>query len=401
MWTRNFFFLAFPAFASQFGCADATTIEPFAAAAAASVSHTANFVGYVYDGAKGSRLSSYDLALQVTDKALPATVAADGRFLTGNIGPFEDYSATIVAEGYRAFVSHNRRVGLPAGNLTDLGSQQTFHFDAFLFPTNLQAAAATFTIKTDVADFKPAGTIRLRPLAPSVLADESEDQPLGVPGQLWSNDEDLQVAVITKEFTAGTFAVAAGELVYGVRYRVDIFGVTGQQPLQATYTAGVENNKTFVLAEEQTDPLTVVSSTGKSCKPPASPDLTSGATFTVTFNYNVEFSEQNYPGGASEALDDGLSITSPDTNGNGTRNKLRQDIVEGVQERFSSLMLSGAQLTVTWNPLAGLVESDSGDSIDAVTYSNLQNIGLRRIGSPSSTRTLQQLLNANSVTCVK
>jgi hypothetical protein len=382
--------------ACQLGCADSQRIEP---PLAGSIQHRVTFVGYVYDGASGKRLTGYGIELQVVSDKIAGSVAGDGRFSVGDIGAFDDYTVIIKLDGYRAFMSHNARVGLGASDTADQNTRETRHFDAFLFPTKLQTAPVSFTVKSDLPDPKPSGTLRLRPTTQSLIADGGENQPVGVAGQTWANDEDLQAAVVTKDFSNGSVDLMQGELVYGVKYRVDIFGVAQHQPFTGSYTAGVEGSKTFKLTEEITDPLAVVTTTHKACKPPMSPNESSGAGVTITFNYSIELGETGYPGGAQEALDDGLSISSPDKNSNNNTNKLRPDNDSKAQERATNLSYSANQITIGWSPTAGLIEKDDGDPINSVTYGNLSEITIRRVGSPSSTKALSTLLGMGSITC--
>ena len=120
---------------------------------------------------------------------------------------------------------------------------------------------------------------------------------------------------------------------------------------------------------------------------------------TITFNQVVEFADTGYPGGSQEALDDGISINSPNANMDGLQNTLFADLSDTSQERGVSASINGAQLTIDFNPSAGLEVLDAGDPIIGVTYSGLTNVALRRINAPSSTMTLAALLGVSSITC--
>jgi hypothetical protein len=256
----------------------------------------------------------------------------------------------------------------------------------------------TFTINTDTGA-SPSGTLRLRPISKSVLEDTTNETPSGVPGQIWSNDEDLQAEAISRTFSDGTLAMNAGELVYGVTYQVSIYDVDGFQPFEGQYTAGVETNKTFELSEEIAEPLEVVASTHTSCTPPALPSSMSGAIVTVQFNHDVEEANSAYPGGAAEALDDGLSFSSPNTDGDTDTNLPKTDISNAVQEKGVTLDFAGNTMTISWNPSQGIEPPiDDGDPIESVTYSGLGNVLIQRLGSPSSAASLSALL-ASSITC--
>ncbi len=383
-------------------CADAESIVP--PPPAPPVGHTVSFVGYVYDGATGARLDGYTLDLLIADGTVAGAVDGEGRFLAGPLSVWDDFTVVIGGDGYRAFRSHNARVGLPpelaqSDDIAEIATHQTLHFDAYLFPSSLQAPAVTFSITTPTGT-APSGTLRLRPVSKSLLEDSADETPSGVPGQLWENDEDLQSQTLSRSFSDGQLALNAGDLVYGVTYQVSIFDVQGFQPFEGTYTAGVETNKTFQLEEELAEPLVVVSSSANACTPPAQPTAMSGAIITIELNHNIEEASTGYPGGAAEALDDGLVISSPDLDGDLVENLLKPDLSNAVQERAVSLDITGDTLTISWNPSLGLESPiDPDDPIVSVTYTGLGNVQIQRAGSPSSAVALSTLLGVSSLTC--
>ncbi|RLB50675.1 MAG: hypothetical protein DRI90_23540 [Deltaproteobacteria bacterium] len=397
---RHFAILLIPGLAMA-ACADADRIEPPVQSA---VQHTVSFVGYVYDGASGERIDGYTIDYQTRDVPTAGTVDDDGRYALGDFSVWEDYTVIITAEGYRTFLSHNGMVGLPPGmaqsdDIAELSSHQNLHYDAYLFPTDLQSPAGQLTIKTGIPGETPSGMIRLRPASASILADEGTETPGGVTGQVWTNDEDLQGDILTSDFANGSFTLQAGDLIYGVTYQVDIYNVTGYQPFDGTYTTGVETSKTFTLTEELAAPLEVVSSTASSCQPPATPTATSGAVVALEFNHPIELGESGYPGGGAEALDDGLVMVSPDDDEDTLQNVLQDDVSDSTQERGVTIFIAGSTLTISWNPSIGLQTSDIHDPITSVTHNGLANVVVRRINAPSSEQTLAALVGATSITC--
>lgn len=378
---------------------DALDIPP-----AGVVQHTATFVGNVFDGASGARISSYGITLQVADTQSAGAVDGAGRYNVGPISVWDDFTVLITASGHRAFVSHNRQVGVPADlvgsdDISDLATHQTFHFDAYLFPTDLVAPPVTLNVKTPIAGEAPAGKIRLRPSTPSLLADEGVETPAGVPGQVWDNDEDLQANVVNQEFAGGVVSLQEGDLVYGVTYRVDIYDVPGYQPLSGTYQAGVEADKSFTLTEAVHEPLEVVSSTIDVCTAPAAPSETNSAVVLIEFNQSIELGSTGYAGGNAEAIDDGLQISSPDQDGDLSQNSLQADGSSGVQERSTSISVNGNELQLSWNPSVGLAVADADDPILQVTYGGLTNVTIQRAGGPASATALSAVLGINAITC--
>jgi hypothetical protein len=386
---------------------------------APAATHQVFFVGFAYDGVTGVRLQGYKLSALVRDKVVTGSVADDGRYVVGDIGLWQDYTITITADGYRPFTSHNAHVELPAGltneALGETSSVQTFHFDAYLFPTALQTNAVKFSFKGETEGEELAGQIRLRPTTASLLTDSDIDTPAGVPGQVWDNDEDLQAPLVAGTFANSSFSIEQGKLVYGVLYQVDVYAVTDYQPLtSATYRAGVEGDKTFQLEEEIKEPITVVTSDEDMCKPPMSlfdPSAMEAAKVTIKLNYQtLEFAETAAPGGVKEILDDGFLICGstqcpdadpPPGGPDGNVNKLMQDMASDKQERGTSLILTGDTVTLSWNASTGLETKDPEDPITSVTYNNLDAIGIQRVNRPSSARSLAALLGTGSITCQK
>jgi hypothetical protein len=118
--------------------------------------HKVYFVAYVYDGARGVRLakgSITSVAIRYRDKSIATDIDADGRVVAREPLPtWQDYAVYITADGYRPFVSHNPGIDIPASvamtdGLGGLGTIQTFHYGAYLFPTGLKAPALVLNIE--------------------------------------------------------------------------------------------------------------------------------------------------------------------------------------------------------------------------------------------------------------
>lgn len=380
------------------GCADAERLEP---PPLTSGGHTVEFVGYVFDGATGTRLTGYDLGLLTGGTEVTGSVAEDGRFRVGPISAWSDYSIAIQASDYRTFVSHNGRVGLPpelaqSDDIAEIASQQVLHYDAYVFPSGLEAPQVAFTITTPIGN-PPSGKIRLRPTSASILSDDPFETPSGVPGQIWGNDEDLQASTFNDEFASGMVAIDSGELVYGVTYAVSVFDVAGHQPFSGTYQAGIETDKTFALAESLAEPLVVLTSDDETCTPPSLPTATSASVVNITFNAEIELEDIDV---ANEALDSNIGINSPNQDADMDTNTLADDASNMAIERGVSVTAMGNMLIISFNPSAGLVVKDPDDPILSVTYGGLSEIVVRRPGSPSSAVALSTVLGKTSITCI-
>jgi hypothetical protein len=368
------------------------------------IDHTVGFVGNVYDGATGERLTDFTIGLIVGDVSSEGTVAEDGRYSVGPIGVWNDFTVVITATGYRAFLSHNAHVGLPSefdgsDDIADMPTHQTLHFDAYLFPSDIEAPGVTFTIQTPVQGETPEGKIRLRPTSASVLADDGTETPVGVPGQVWTNDEDLQNDTIADVFSGGSYQLSEGDLIYGVTYEVTIWDVVNYQPFEGTYRAGVEADKTFMLEEEVHEPILVVSSTIDTCVITGGTNGTAEAAVTILFNQPIEFAEATYPEGNEEALDDSFSMNTTDCDADLVNNELATDSSPNNQELGTSITIDGATLELSWNASAGLVSKDVQDLITSATYGGLALVQIQRLNGPASATSLSAAIGQGSITC--
>ena len=376
--------------------------------------HKVYFVGYVYDGARGVRLAKANIgsvSIRYRDKTVAATVEDDGRFVTKDPLPtWQDYAVTIVAEGYRSFVSRNPGIDVPASlSMTDglagAGTTQTFHFDAYLFPVGLKAPKLTITVEQadELAGGTPgmpvvraSGSIRLRPESTSVLeAGTSSINPVTgalTPSRVrrWPNDEDLLNQTVSKAFTEGRAEFAEGELVYGVNYQVAVFDVRGYQPLllsgQQGVLAGALTSRSIVLQREQREPLRILSSNAASCAPPAGNAADFGAAIKLVFNEAIEAASTTM----AEDIDNGVSIAPTGYVGPSSYCALKENRDPLMQERGTRVTIEGSSLTLAFNPSVGINATQYActvpTALTSVVYSNLQAVFLRPMGDTNPAR---------------
>ena len=165
------------------------------------------FVGRVYDGATGGRVTAYAIWIEHSTEVVLGDVDERGRYHVPAIPEDRDFTIGIDADGYRPFLSHN-----PAFATDDPLILESRYYDAYLFPSDLPSPAVSFLISLSGSQDPAAGRIRFRPTTPSALAATAAEQPAGVVGQLWSNDEDLQVATVAAEFADGQIAFAEADV---------------------------------------------------------------------------------------------------------------------------------------------------------------------------------------------
>jgi hypothetical protein len=204
-----------------------------------------SFSGRVYDGVTGEQLTRYTASLDYADTTLPASVDSAGVYYVGALPGGNDFTVEVDGMNYRPFLSHNAQ-------LPPTGVDVSYYYDAYLFPADVLSPAATLTITAPDGTTPLAGNVSLRPTGSSSLYASPTDQPAGVPGQVWVNDEDLQAGAVSAAFTSGTVTLAQGQLVYGVTYAVTVYGVAGLQPATATFTSGVDSSLTIPLQAQAT-----------------------------------------------------------------------------------------------------------------------------------------------------
>lgn len=410
---------AFLAAGAILGCSDSET-------------HTADehhvfFVGYVYDGAKGARLTAKELtaiSIKYRDKVIHTTIEPDGRYVTTEPLPtWQDYAVYIGAPGYRPFVSRNRGIDVPqslsmTNALGNTATTQTFQYDAYVFPTALKAPSVTLSVeKADAFTASPAparaaGTIRLKPESSSLLERTGGVDPmtgLPIPSsnpsiRRWANDEDLLNQTVTRAFSEGRVEIAAGELAYGVPYQVAIFDVADYQPMvlsgSQALVAGVVTSRSITLNKELKEPLRILSTNAESCMPPAGLANEIGARIDITFNEPVEFVGTTW----AEDIDNGVGILpsgSSSTPGGGYANycPLKTSLDPTKQERGTQVAVLDNVVSLGFNPAVGINTTTSYGSpctvpqtLTSVVYGNLSNVFLRPKGDNSRRRSLAMMV---------
>lgn len=348
------------------------------------------FNGRVYDGATGARITGYQIRLLYRDRSEVGSVEANGRYLLGPLQPFADYTVEITANGYRSFLSHNPMRNPP------VSASQTFYYDAYLFPNSLRPADTRVRVTLADVDATPAnGAVRLQPSNDPSLARTPEQTPVGVGDgmarQIWMNDEDLQFRTVTRPITDGVASFAGADLVYGVSYRVTVFGVSGHQDGTDGLRAGIDSDRAVVLQPYEATELNLSFNS-------ASLGVVPSGEVVLVLNQPFTIDPTQTDAAVLRALDAGIRITSFDDNNNGMTNRLRDDTPAGV-DRGVGFQITGNRFTLRWDRANALAMADAGDFIREVSYGGLGAIRVRPVGGgPSTARSLRDLVGADSVT---
>ena len=358
---------------------------------------TRYFSGDVYDGVTGQQILSYNIAVEHFGRRETGTVDARGGFHLPAIPAYSDFSVYIDAQGYRPFVSHQ-------GQWLDvIHADRSYHYEAYLFATSLTVQDVPVTITLNDSGLLPRGSLRLRPTGLSQVYNEASEQPAGIPTQVWENDLDLLAETVWLDFTDGTptgppaGVIPGNRLVYGVPYQLAVLNVPGYQYSQTTATpfvAGVDGRQAIVLSRLAPDALAVAYNSTQDGNPRADGSL------IIVLNQPVELDPLSDKADIDEYIDEAFSITAPDSNTNFVVNQLKPDMASNIQERGTTMTISGQQITFAWNKMAGLLSMDTGDPITSVRWGALNQIRLRRAGgNASDVVTLASLLGGqNAIT---
>lgn len=353
------------------------------------------FSGRIYDGVSLTRLTDYAIRLEYFDRVIQGSVDANGRYFVGPLLANADYSVVIEADGYRSFLSHNERLDPGADD-----SLISLYYDAFLYPEGAATPASTCRVRLSDSMDLPRGFMRFAPRSSSSLFDDDAERPVGVTSadagrQLWENDEDLQQRALVVEFEDGEVSLARGQLVYGVNYEVTIYGVAGHQVTVGSYTAGVDGDKSWVVAPLSHDPLAITSLSTDSLTP------TPGGRLEVRFNQPIALDPSVSAATVQRALNDAFSIDSPDADTDSAVNALVNavDLTPPVAPGYRgvSLTIQGDRLLLSWNSAVGLATTDVDDPIESVTYGSLGSVMLYPAGaSKPEPQALSALIGSGS-----
>lgn len=345
------------------------------------------FLGYVYDGVTNQRLDGdeYSLTLSYDRTELDADVDDSGRFYVGPLQPFHDYTISIFADGYRDFYASEPLLSLPARGAEGVQSQL---FEAYVFPTSVEAPAISFTIRTPDGT-APSGMLRVSPENDDGTSDISLDGTIdgSVGSQIWENDADRKFATVVKEVSDGSVAFETGELVYGVSYRATLFSSDGYQFNAFSFTAGLTDDTNVVVPRLGEQPLALVANSLDL------DNLQENAEVVLTFNRAVELSPTVAASVVEEAIDDGFAIISPDADGDGEANVLTLTDEIDASERGTSIELDGDTLTLRWARDDDNFESIDGDDPILNASYDVSRVVLRPVdGRADEEATLESLL---------
>ena len=351
---------------------------------------TRAFTGDVYDGVTGAHVTEYDIAVDYAGRYERGTLDARGGFHLPAIPALQDFAVFIDSPGYRPFVAHQGQW------LDAVHGDRSFYYLVYLFADKVPVEDVPFDITLRNSTELPSGSLRLRPTALSAVYDDPIEQPAAIPGQLWQNDNDLLSKTVWMDFKEGKVTVLGTDLVYGVPYQISVFNVPGYQLFQGSvFQAGI-NSKVTLQLDRLTVPRLSVSYISTQSGDP-SPD----GTVTIVLNEAAEYDPLEPPLDIKNAIDDGFSIFSPDTNNNLQRNVLKINTDPNVQARGTKIELSGQSIVLRWDKSVGLATQDPGDRITSITYGGLAAVRLRPVGgNASDVVTLASIVGTTSIPVV-
>ena len=323
-----------------------------------AASHKVSFVGEVYNVATGQKLSSgqYTMFIRVGTSRRECEVDEDGRFSCGAISALDDYSVEVQSAGFRPFISHNAREGVPedlvlADELLSKGTKRVLFYNCYLSPDNLVGPEVTLQIRGG-SNTTLSGSARVSPLALSTLSDETDEDTLpGVGQQVWENDQDLLGTRLAFDFSNGTLVIPAGQLLAGVPYQISVYNVPGYVPTQQNFNAAT-GPFTINLTSAATLPLEFISYTPASSATPSA-----NGALDIQFNQPVILVD---PSSAASSIDLGAE---------GAFLRLRWTRLAG--NFTGGLLPTTGPTSVTWGFLSSIQVAPASNPSESETLASL------------------------------
>jgi len=394
--------------------------------------------GRVYDGMTGQPVATYTVAVELTNGETLNAKITNGSYAVGPIPPWQDYTVRITADGYRPFYDNI------AANVTTVAQGNaardlTAYREAYVFPTNVQTPQTTVRIMLQNSQMPASGFIRLRPTAGGPLTGTSalDLNALGLGaatptaggggiGQVPAlvNQADAQQATVVKDFTGGVVTFDAGQLVYGVSYTIDVFGVAGYQ-LQENGVNGV-TGQVFIAGITDTffvvlTPITDAPNFRVVFLNTANDSIIPNGSLVVGFSEPIELDPAFPKATREEILDGNIGVRISATNAAVTTQTCTppavapgpspqpasanvcnpdgdmNDTVLAVNDTANNhgvsitLDATGMTMTIAWNEGSSFLRRDAGaEVLTGVIWTGLDQICVRRqkrpggVGTPES-----------------
>jgi hypothetical protein len=337
-----------------------------------------HFSGYALDGVTGRAIAGYELQLIFGTTTKKARVDRDtNRFTVGGLPEAQDYAVRITADGYRPFESSNGQFQFQTETEAFAGGRRDFVYVAYLYPTSIVAPDTTINVFLD-DNTTPAGNGTVR-LTPTQQASDVETDFTPVGAQVWRNTLDQLTGTQSAALTNGVATFSGANLVYGVTYDINVFGVPGYQPDSGDDITIGDLVIDDISLESNASPAIVVqyiSSDIYRGQVPASTPV----SLTFVFNRPVELLP-NTAGVAANAVDLDSDFTVPDTNNNGNTLTYCTSMSDTDAECGWSVTVSGNTLTITGTRSLDITTDDTGDRVSSVTFGGFYSINLRPAGS--------------------
>lgn len=341
-----------------------------------------HFSGYALDGITGRVIPGYELDLVFGTTTKKARVDREtNRFTVGGLPEAQDYAIRIRADGYRPFESSNADIQLDTEDEDFAGGRREYVFVAYLYPTSVAAPDTTINVfLSDNTTPAPSGSVRLTPTA-QTSSITTDFTPVGT--QVWRNTLDQLTGSQTVQIANGVATFPGANLVFGVTYDIDVFGVQGYRPNGAsTIDVGNLLVEDVALASSADPVIDVQYISDDIYRGQVSPSTPVSLTFV--FNRAVELLP-NTAGVVANAVDAGSIFVVADTNNNGNTQTYCMRMADTDAECGWSVVVAGNTLTITGTRSLDLTADDAGDRVAFIVFGGFSSINLRPVGSTSTT----------------